>query len=443
MTADSDKNVLVLSHDIAGKNMAGPGIRYVNVAREMSKHFDVTLGLLNGSEAQAEEVSNKYNVEATPINSDNYQSLFDSTDYIFAQWLSMDMIRYAREQHKRIIFDLYAPVPIESLISKYFAGTGFGKLEAEEHRKLLATYKHYAAQGDYFVCSNERQKDMWLGFFLANGLWLEHTSAFTDTSKLIGLAPMGIDAQKPEKSKQVLKGIVPGIEKDDFVLLWTGGLWDWFDPLTVVKAVEKQYKQDSHIKLVFLGFKHPNKRAASMNEAKRTLDYVNKQGLEGKCVFFLEEWLPYEERVDYLLEAGAAIYAHKDSLETRYSHRSRVLDHIYTGLPTIATPGDYLSDEVIEPEQLGIVANNNVDKLAEAIAKLKSNDKLYESIRKNLEAIREDFYWKNTLADLVDYISISEPQSTIAPVKPPTEATNNNPLFHLRRVIRKIKRHVR
>ena len=36
-----------------------------------------------------------------------------------------------------------------------------------------------------------------------------------------------------------MKGAYPGIDKNDRVILWGGGIWEWFDPLTLIRAVHR------------------------------------------------------------------------------------------------------------------------------------------------------------------------------------------------------------
>lgn len=442
MQVDSGKKVLVVSHDVAGKNMAGPGIRYAAIVDELSQHFNVTLGLLNGTQEQRQYLTDTYDFQVETFTEDSYEKLLDSTEYIFGQWLSIDMLAYARSRRKRVIFDLYSPVPIEFLLFRHFSSTGFSKLEQQEVRDTVERYKQYATAGDYFVCSNERQRDMWTGFFLAANILQARPEVCTDIESLIGVAPMGIPDTPPEHTRTVLRGVINGLKKDDFILLWTGGLWEWFDPLTVVKAVEKLHQQDARVKLVFMGHVHPNKNVPEMSEAKKTLDYVKKRGLEGTCVFFVDKWIPYEERVNYLLEGDAAIYAHKQSLETRYSHRSRVLDHIYAGLPTIATSGDFLSDHVIPDKDLGVVVENTVSDVGNAIQKLTTSPDLQARIRDSIEKTRSEFTWKETTRNLVEFIQASQPRSPINPSVISDRDSHPKPRYYIRRVIRKLKRYV-
>lgn len=438
----SRKKVLVLSHDTAGKTMAGPGIRYVSIARELSRHFDTTLGLLNGTGQQINELS-AYGIKAVAYSDGDYQEMVDGAEYLFGQQLGLGMLRYARRQQKRIIVDLYAPVPVEFLLYRHFSRDGISSLEKQEIGNLIDTYKEYVRTCDYFVCSNDRQRDMWLGFMLANNVLESRDEVCQDIERLIGLAPMGISSDEPRHKQDVMRDVVPGIGKDDFILLWTGGLWDWFDPLKVVQAVERLNKDLPRIKLVFMGVRRPNKKVPDMSEAEKTITYVKERDLENDSVFFIDSWLPYEERVNYLLEADAAIYAHKSSLETRYSHRSRVLDHIYTELPTVANGGDYLGDAVLKDRGLGVVVeNDDIDSFAKTVTKLASDKELYTSIKKNIAAAKEEFYWENTVKPLVDYINDNTAASPLRTQQMNTSGPKQGVLFQIRRVMRKIKRHV-
>lgn len=440
---DAGKKVLVISHDVAGKTMAGPGIRYVAVARELTKHFDVTLGLLNGTKQQQSELAQNNGFRVATFTKKEYEQLLEEHDYIFAQQLSRPMFDFARHKRKRIILDLYAPMPIEALAFHYFSASGLDAVAREEYRNLIATYRHFLAGADYFVCSNERQRDMWFGFMAAQGLLAQRSQSFAEPQHLIGLAPMGIEPEDPEHKNRVLRGVVDGIKRDDFILLWTGGLWDWFDPLTIVKAAEAARQDNPKIKLVFLGMRHPNSKMPDMQTAKETISYIKQRKLEGDSVFFIDEWLPFEERADYLLEADAAIYAHKESLETRFSHRSRVLDHIYAELPTIATPGDYLSDELIGKQEFGLLAAREVNGLAGAIQQLASDDSLRQRIKSNIAARKEDFFWENTLNDLINFIYNTEPESPIELEESRKTSASSSLLSNVRRAIRKIERYVK
>ncbi len=154
------------------------------------------------------------------------------------------------------------------------------------------------------------------------------------------------------------------------------------------------------IKLLFFGTQHPNPNVPEMKESLDTRKLAAELGLINKNIFFNDGWIKYFERINYLLEADAAVNTHKSSIETEFSHRTRVLDHLLVGLPTISTEGDYLSDTFIGPKGLGIVVPPGDEiALEEAIIKIlepgKSND-----IKKALARERKSFDWENTMSHL-------------------------------------------
>ena len=85
------------------------------------------------------------------------------------------------------------------------------------------------------------------------------------------------------------------ITEKDFVLLWGGGVWDWFDPLTVIKAVEQLSQKRDDIKLVFMGIKSPNPKVPLMQMAVKSQALAAELGVLNKSVFFSEQWIPYEQ----------------------------------------------------------------------------------------------------------------------------------------------------
>src|SRR5207244_1616744 len=82
--------------------------------------------------------------------------------------------------------------------------------------------------------------------------------------------------------KQVLKGVVPGIREADFVLLWGGGIWNWFDPLTLIRAVARIAGQRDDVKLFFLGVRHPDPLIEEMAMAAQAVALADELGLTGR-----------------------------------------------------------------------------------------------------------------------------------------------------------------
>ena len=63
-------------------------------------------------------------------------------------------------------------------------------------------------------------------------------------------------------------------------------------------------------------------------------------GPRGPRVHFNPDWVPYEERGAWLLEADLGVCAHPAHLETRFAYRTRIADYLWAGLPVVTSAGD-------------------------------------------------------------------------------------------------------
>jgi glycosyltransferase involved in cell wall biosynthesis len=261
------------------------------------------------------------------------------------------------------------------------------------------------ARGDAFVCGNERQRDYWLG--VLESLGRLDLSAFRLDPTLRGLidvVPFGLPAEPPVAAGRRLKGALPGIAPDDRVLLWSGGVVNWTDPATIIRAVALTAAKRPDVKLVFLGFEEPPRVRA----AKAAAALSDSMGLTGRTVFFLP-WIPYEERERYLLDADLGVAAYLDVLEARLAFRARLLDYFWAGLPTITTRGDTLGDLVAERGLGRALPPDDVDGWCAAIEQLLADGDERAAIASRLSAVREEFAWPRVVAPLERLLRADEP----------------------------------
>ena len=69
--------------------------------------------------------------------------------------------------------------------------------------------------------------------------------------------------------------MLPGIGADDKIVLWGGGVYNWFDPLTLIASVARVREDVPDVRLVFMGMKHPNPGVPQMamaDEARALAD---------------------------------------------------------------------------------------------------------------------------------------------------------------------------
>ncbi|WP_233206101.1 glycosyltransferase [Cryobacterium sp. N19] len=277
--------------------------------------------------------------------------------------------------------DIYDPLHLEQLEQ--------GKDLSEPDRYAVAldsveVMNDQMERADFMLCASEKQRDFWLGQ-LAGLARVNPATYDQDPSlrSLLAVAPFGIDAVPPVQTKHGIRGVVDGISLTDKVILWGGGIYNWFDPITLIEAVGRLSKTHPDLRLFFLGVKHPNPHVPEMDMARRSRELSDRLELTDRVVFFNENWVPYSERANYLLDADVGVSTHLDHIETAYSFRTRMLDYLWASLPIVGTEGDTFA-ELIRKHDLGAtVPAQDVEALVEALEKL-----LYDQTRLGETAAR-------------------------------------------------------
>jgi hypothetical protein len=254
------------------------------------------------------------------------------------------------------------------------------------------------------MCASTKQRDFWLGQLSGLGRLNPQTYDEDETlESLITVVPFGLADATPVHSKPAIKGVVPGIGPDDKVILWGGGVYNWFDPLTLLRAIDRLRHRRPDVRLFFLGLRHPNPDVPEMRMAVAMRELSDELGLTGKHVFFNEGWVPYDERQNYLLEADVAVSTHLDHVETAFSFRTRILDYLWAGVPIVATAGDALAD-VIESKSLGVtVPPGDVAALEDALFRVIDDEEFATLCRKNIATVAPQFRWSEVLTPLLEF----------------------------------------
>ena len=253
---------------------------------------------------------------------------------------------------------------------------------------------------DGILCASEKQRDLWIGFLMAQKLIAP--SLYDQDPSLrhfIDVVPFGLSSIPPKKTGRGMREQL-GLRREDKVLLWGGGIWNWFDPLSLIKAMKILSQNRPDIKLVFMGVKPPDPAVPAMTMAWEAIQLAQNLEVIDKCVFFHREWVPYDERQNFLLDADIGVSMHFEHLETCFAFRTRILDYLWAQLPIIATLGDSFGD-LIDRRQLGhVVPYQNEEAIAAAIVNLLSNPHELLQIKRNMAEVREQFYWQSVLAHL-------------------------------------------
>jgi|GEM_PF-245330 len=366
----TENHILIVSDDLVAAKMAGPGVRNWELARALVRAGQrVTLA---SPGAQFVPPTHDFGDRLTLIgyerDGDNgpLRAVASSVDLIFAHGFTLHFLPFLREVGKPLAVDVYNPFTLEDLPRKV-AG-GLDAVVVDDFLEYQRVLNAQLRAGDFFLCASEKQRDYWLGMLTANQRVNPHNYAADETLRLlIDVLPFGISSTPPQAVGHALKGVHPGIAADDKVIVWAGGIWDWFDPVTLVQAMPLVLRDEPRARLFFMGTRHPNAVVPPSRKVAEATASSRALGLLDSAIFF-NDWVAYDQRAAYLLDADLGTSIHLDHLETRFSFRTRLLDYIWAGLPMVISGGDSIS-EFVAAEGLGQVlpVNANAGQVAAAI----------------------------------------------------------------------------
>jgi len=388
----SEPHVLVLTFDSLTEMMPGPAIRAWYLASELAKVATVTLASTSAASRSHPDINVRF---ATGGDVDR---LISAADLIFAPSSVVRRYPGVKRADKPLCIDMYIPSHLENLEPIGAAGTA-------EHRDAVthqvSVINDDLRWGDFFVCASERQRDFWLGSLAALGRVNPGTHAQEpNLRRLIDVVPYGIRSEEPVRRGGGVRGAFPAVEAGDPVIIWAGGVYNWFDPLSLVLAVEQLRRRIGNLRLVFLGMRNPNPLIPEMRVAVELRELSDRLGLTGTHVFFNEGWVPYDETAAYLLDADIGVSTHLAHVEARFSLRTRVLDYLWVGLPTVLTSGDTLSSE-IDRNGIGIaVPPGDPAAIAAALHRLIESPPPRQAVR----AYGRQYSWPTTAGPLIEFV---------------------------------------
>jgi glycosyltransferase involved in cell wall biosynthesis len=395
----ASRRLLIIATDAVGDLMAGPGIRTWELARVLSSHLQVDLALPPFVETGAPARPD------FPVRIHACGRMRELRDLVGRSDLLMTLgvvplaCPFVTRADKPLILDAYDPYLLAGL-----------ELHQGDPEKQLSTHEIYRrallaglGAADLILCASERQRDYWLGALSALGRVNPHNYRGDPTlSRLLRVVPFGLPREPPRQSRSVLKGVHPEIRSSDRVVLWGGGLWDWLDAKTAIRAMAHVTAARADVKLFFMGTQRPG-RVTRMAAVEEVEALSRDLGLYGRSVLFNTEWVPYSDRQNYLLEADLGICLHHDTLETRLAFRTRLLDYVWTGLPVVATSGDTLSEEMHSEGLARTVAPGAERAVADAILELLGTADSRARMRPRFEAMAARYTWDVVASPLVEF----------------------------------------
>ncbi len=379
--------------------MAGPAIRYWEFARVLSRYFTVILAVPPLVQAESQpEVTPAFEVCLCQTQAE-LQALTRWAEVIITVGANLSIYPFLTQTGKPLVVDTYIPFMLEHL--HQYNRTPL-KEQQWRHQGSRGAHTLQIRSADFMICASEKQRDFWLGWLSALGRVNPYTHADSPSlSKLIAVVPFGLPREKPVQQRQVLKGVYQTIGPNDKVILWGGGIWDWLDTATLLKSMATLAPHHPELKLFFMGIKNPNP-TANMEAVTQAVQLSQTLNLYNHQVFF-NDWVPYQERQNYLLEADIGVNLHLNHIETRFSFRTRLLDYIWAGLPILTSTGDVMSEEVTRWQLGRVVEGGNVEQVSQSLVELTSIPDLRQHYQPHFERIRARYEWETVMAPLLEF----------------------------------------
>lgn len=385
-------SVLFVGYDKLGKRMAGPAIRCWELAKVVSRHVSVTVASPDPIEHAWEGIETIH--FRTP---EQLEELVQEFDVVVIYGYTLHLFPFLREVPGVLVADMVTPWVLENLEVLRDEPDSFAdpdiRLAEHSQADLVET-------ADFIMCASERQRDYWMGMLTSLGRVDRGVHANDSRLRsLIDVVPFGCPDEPFPPMTELHRDLDSRIGDDDVVIMWIGGTWSWFDPLTVLDAFEELHRRDPAAKLVFLGLQLERPGVPEMDTVVALRDRL-ASGAFGDSVIVVP-WVAYDERLAWLGRADIAVYAADDVAEVRFAFRTRLLDHLYAAIPTVCTEGDYLGDLIAEAGGGITVSPGDSKAMADALERLTSDEALRKQFSENLKGIADQFRWSVVAEPLV------------------------------------------
>lgn len=391
--------VIVVASEQPGRLMAGPAIRAVEWARALQDAGVAVQLVVRAAPDVDLGVPVKVIGPPTPVG---YRALAQDCDVVVTQPQRVDVAAGLHRGGARVLYDMYVPSYVE-YPSSVLAGPGPPRTK---HKLVERNQREYATAidcGDGFLVASERQRAYLLGALGQAGRLMGPPKAHLEAFPRVVVAPFGLPDVVPDQpADHPLRGTL--VPDDSVILLWAGGVWNWFDPDTLMRGLELARRRDPRLRLVFLGVGHPSDAFTGQSAAPLRSPLAERLVAAG-AVTFVDRWVPHDERWAFLADADAGVCAHFDSPETFLSYRTRLLDHLWAGLPTLTTAGGVLGDLIVERGAgMAVSAGSEVD-WADVLLRFAGDEALRSGMSTAARLLAPAYRWSAVAAPMLRLVS--------------------------------------
>lgn len=376
------RRILVIVPGALGERIAGPEIRALEFAKALSVQYEVTLAAQRSADGERE------GLRVVPSTRRRLMREAARHDAILSACLPPYLLALKPLYGFLAIADQYDPHELE-----------LATLDAGRHRdrglRSRATVRALQLRhADIVLCAAERQRAELID--AARSL-VRPGSSLPDPV----VVPFGIPDPPPPSTRRPLREHFPQIADGDTIVLWWGSVWRWLDAETAVRAFARIAAVRTDIKLVITAGKPPNKDSERFFDATEEIRALaGELGVLGRTVLFLDEWIPYEERHDYLREADIGLTLHRHADEAQLAARVRYMDYLSAELPCVLGRGDETAEEFGTAGFATLLDNPDPDELLATLLALADDAAALAAARMAGKHLATERHWSAVGAQL-------------------------------------------
>lgn len=379
--------VLVLVQGSLGERLAGPEIRGWEMAREFARRHEVTVA------AGVAREETRDGIRVVPHSRRRVLAEISRHDVVAGPVLPPYALLALAPRPCVRIADLYDPVELELATAQ-----GLGARRAAASRRAMRRLQ--LRWSDVVLSANEAQAERTRADLMLLPRRGPAPSLLT--------VPMGLPAPPAQSRMHPLRDSMPGIGPDDVVVLWWGTVWRWLDAPTAIEAVGRLSSSRPNIRLVITAGKPANTATDGLNATEAAREHARRLGLLGRTVFFLDEWVPFEQRHAYLQDADAGITLHAATAEAPLAARARYMDYLWAGLPSVLAEGDEVATRLGQAGAARLVPPQDAAATARALDDFLSDPAALTRARRACFELSNEYRWAAVMAPLVDHVEALE-----------------------------------
>jgi glycosyltransferase involved in cell wall biosynthesis len=383
--------ILMLVYGTLGKRVSGPEIRGLALARELARHHEVTVAIGDGSG----EVGAGIRVVSSRRRALAWETL--RHDVFFAAAIPPYVLALRLLRPFLAVTDQYDPVELEMALHD-------GAARERSMRAARAARRLQLSYADVVLCANDAQRELLVTELDGLGRRTEGPA--------VEVVSFGIPPAPKRSGHSPLRERFPQIQASDRVVLWWGSVWKWLDAETAIRAVAGL----DGVRLVITAGRPPSGNPDGLTAMEEAADVAATLGLLGDKVLLLDEWIPYEQRHHYLMDADVGITLHRDTAEAAVAARSRYMDYLWAGLPCVLARGDELAERFAKAGFAELVPPHDTDAVAATLARTLADRDGLRQMRTAGAGLATTLGWDKSASALTEVLEAARHPRPFAPV---------------------------